>query len=235
MTYNNKRILIISDQHMPYHHQDMFKFLTAMKKKYKPTRIINIGDEVDGHGISFHGSDPDLMSPGDELIAAQKGCKKLEKIFPTMDLVDSNHGSLLYRRGKAGGIPRHMLKSYRDVLQVGAGWNWYPEIVVEYKDFAPVIFKHQFSANTLKNAEQMGCSTVQGHFHSKLEVQYTSSPLSLHYGMTVGCLIDKDSLAFEYNKLQTKRPILGCGVIIDGNPEVVAMKLNRASRWVGSL
>jgi len=232
---NNKRVLIISDLHCPYHHQDSFKFLKALKKKYKPTRVINVGDEVDGHGISFHDSDPDLMSPGDELIAAQKACKELEKIFPTMELCDSNHGSLLYRRGKAGGIPRHMLKDYADVLNVGSGWTWHSEIVVNYKDFAPVVVRHQFTANTLKNAEQMGCSIVQGHHHSKLEVQWTSSPFSVHYGITVGCLIDKESLAFSYNKLQVKRPILGSGIIIDGMPQVIPMILDQDGRWTGRL
>jgi hypothetical protein len=105
----DKRIIVISDMHIPYHHPDTFKFLKALDKTFNATRIINIGDEVDAHGISFHDSDPDLLSPGDELRAAQKELKTLVKIFPKMDLVHSNHGSLLYRRGKAGGIPRHYL------------------------------------------------------------------------------------------------------------------------------
>ena len=41
----NKRILIISDTHCPYHHPDLIPFLKSLKKKYKPDRIIHIGDE----------------------------------------------------------------------------------------------------------------------------------------------------------------------------------------------
>ena len=59
MRAKDKRILVISDMHMPYHHPDSFAFLKAVKKSFDPTRIINIGDEVDNHGISFHDSDPD--------------------------------------------------------------------------------------------------------------------------------------------------------------------------------
>lgn len=235
MKAKDKRILVISDLHCPYQHKDAFKFLEAVKKEFKPTRIINIGDEVDNHGISFHDSDPDLLSPGDELIAAQKAIAELEAIFPEMDLVHSNHGSLSYRRGKAGGIPRHFLKDYNDVLGVGDGWNWYEEIIVKAHARQDIIFKHQFSANILKAAEQMGCSCVQGHYHSKFEISYTSSPRSINWGMTVGCLIDSKSLAFEYNKLQTKRPIIGVGVIENGLPKLVPMILNSNSRWVGKI
>ena len=56
----NKSILIISDTHIPYHHKDVIAFLKGIKKKYKPDRIIHIGDEIDSHAISFHDSDPDL-------------------------------------------------------------------------------------------------------------------------------------------------------------------------------
>ena len=63
----HKSILIISDTHIPYHHKDLFPFLKAIKKLYKPTKIVHIGDEVDKHALSFHDSDPDLPSAGDEL------------------------------------------------------------------------------------------------------------------------------------------------------------------------
>lgn len=229
----DKRILVISDLHIPYHHKDSFKFLSALKKEFNPTRVINIGDEVDNHGISFHNSDPDLMSPGDELLASQEACKELEKLFPKMDLVHSNHGSLSYRRAKAGGIPRHFLKDYNEVLGVGDGWKWHEEILVKISTKQDILFRHQFSANILKAAEQMGCSCVQGHYHSKFEIAYTSSPRSLNWGMTVGCLIDKKALAFEYNKLQVKRPILGVGLIEDGKPRLVPMLLDTNGRWSG--
>lgn len=230
MPKDNRRILVISDLHIPYQHQDYLKFLSAVKAKYKPTRVINIGDEIDNHAISFHKSDPDLLSAGDELIRAREEIVKLEKLFPNMDLVDSNHGSLAYRRGKADGIPRHFLKGYNEVLEVGDGWKWHDQIILK-SGKQQIIFRHQFSANVLKSAEQMGMSCVQGHYHSKFEVSYTSSPLALNWGMTVGCLIDSHALAFEYNKLQVKRPILGVGLINEGIPHLIPMACGKTSRW----
>ena len=82
-----KVILVISDQHIPHHHIDMLDFLRAIKKKYKPTRILNIGDEIDGHAISYHQPNPDLASAGDELRKAVKIIHELEDLFPKMDLV----------------------------------------------------------------------------------------------------------------------------------------------------
>ena len=60
-------ILLIPDLHIPYHHPDSFAFLDAVKRKYKPTEVINLGDMEDNHAISFHESDADLFSAGDEL------------------------------------------------------------------------------------------------------------------------------------------------------------------------
>ena len=76
-----KCILVISDQHIPHHHQDMIPFLSAIKKKYKPTRIINIGDEIDAHAISYHSPNPDLASAGDELKKSLETIHELEKLF----------------------------------------------------------------------------------------------------------------------------------------------------------
>ena len=228
----DKKILVISDLHAPYNHVDAIAFLRAVNKEFNPTRVINIGDEVDYHSISFHDSDPDLMSPGDELIAAQDTIWELEEIFPEMDLVHSNHGSLAYRRAKASGMPLHFIRSYNEILEVDDGWTWHDEILVKVNHTQDILFRHQFKANIIKTAEQLGCSCVQGHHHSTFDIQYTSNPRSLNWGMTVGCLIDTKSLAFAYNKLQTKRPILGVGIIENGLPKLIPMILNKNGRWV---
>ena len=71
----NKRILVISDMHIPYHHKDSIKFLKEIKKEFKPDRIVNIGDSIDFHNISMHDSNPDLPSAGDELNLTKKYIK----------------------------------------------------------------------------------------------------------------------------------------------------------------
>ena len=106
----NKRILVISDMHLPYQHKDAIKFLAEIKKEFKPDRVINIGDLLDFHAISMHTHDPDLASAGHELTMARKYVKELESIYPQVTEVDSNDSSLVYRRAIKYGMSREFLR-----------------------------------------------------------------------------------------------------------------------------
>ena len=76
----HESVLVISDLHIPYHHKDSFKFLQKIKKQFKPDTVINIGDLLDFHAISFHEHNPDLPSIGDELTVSKGYIKELESI-----------------------------------------------------------------------------------------------------------------------------------------------------------
>lgn len=231
----NECVLVISDLHIPYHHPDAFSFLKAVKKKYKPDRIICIGDEVDNHAMSFHDSDPDLRSAGDELRESRKLIKELEKIFPKMDLVDSNHGSMFYRKAKAHGIPKCAILPYNDLLGVGNGWKWHNELTIKMSDGKPCYFHHGRGADITKVSMSHGMSAVQGHYHEKYKIEYWGNTLSLNWGMQVGCLIDDDAYAFAYNNTNLKRPIIGCGIIISGQPVLLPLIKDKKGRWIGEL
>ena len=113
----NRRILVISDTHAPYHHKDTIRFLKAIKDEYAPDRIIHIGDEIDNHAMSYHYHSPDLFSAGEELIRAREVIWQIEDMFPKVDVLESNHGSLWYRKAKTHGIPREALKTYEEILK----------------------------------------------------------------------------------------------------------------------
>ena len=122
-----RSILVIPDQHMPYHHQDMIAFLSTVKDAFKPDVVVNLGDELDHHALSFHDSDPNLDSAGAELERARPVLLELAKLFPQQLVCNSNHGSMHYRRAKAHGIPVQYLRRYREVLFPdggGEGWSW---------------------------------------------------------------------------------------------------------------
>jgi hypothetical protein len=223
--HDNSRILILSDMHIPYHHPGLLPFLDGLKTRYEPTRIICVGDELDKHAMSFHDSDPDLDSAGKELERAREVIAKIERMFPVMDLIDSNHGSMVHRKAKHHGIPRHYIKSYNDVLGVGPGWKWHYDLTVELPDGKPVYFHHGKSADGLKLSQTTGMSCVQGHYHEKFNVAYWANSLGLYFSMQVGCLIDDGSYAFAYNNVNLRRPIIGTGLIIDGIPILEAMPL----------
>lgn len=230
-----KRILVLSDQHMPYEHKDMFRFLAAIKKKYNPTLIVNIGDEVDHHALSFHDSNVDLPSAGDELVKASAKLKQMQKLFPRMVLVDSNHGSLAVRKLKHHGIPLKYLATQQQIYGVTDKWQWVNELKLKLPNGVTCLFVHGISKNGMKLAAQRATCLVQGHYHTEFRIDYISNPDNLLWSMQVGCLIDKKALAFEYDKLNLTRPVIGTGVIIDSKPLLIPMILNKNGRWTGKL
>ena len=231
----NERILVISDLHFPFHHKDTFEFLSAIKRKYKPDRVICIGDEVDNHAMSFHDTDPDLYSPADELRAARTYIWKLETMFPKMDIMESNHGSMFFRKSKKYGIPAAAMKSYNELWGVGPGWKWHTELTLKMSNGQKCYFHHGRYADVAKVSREYGMPAVQGHYHERYKIEYWANTEQLAWGMQVGCLADDHSLALAYNNTNLKRPIVGCGIIIDGHPKLLPMVLNKKHRWIKTL
>lgn len=233
-TKQYRRILVLSDMHHPYCHPDTVPFLKALQKKYKFDKVVCIGDEVDFHALSFHDSDPDLDSAGTELKQAIDSLKPIYKLFPEVSVVDSNHGSMVYRKGLASGLPKAALRQYREVLQAPYGWKWSFDLTLK-TPLGPVYFCHGKSGSAGRLASQYGMSCIQGHFHEKAQITYISTPEKLMFDCHTGCLANDKSLALGYNKVNPRRPIVSLVVVIDGIPQIVPMILKAGGRWIGYL
>ncbi len=233
-----RRILVIPDQHAPYHHPDALNFLIHVASEFKPDLVVNLGDELDYHAMSYHDSDPNLDSAGVELRKGRKWLNSLERVFPNMLICDSNHGSMYFRKAKTHGIPVQLLVTYRESIfgrgKRGKGWQWAESWRVPTPG-GDVLFKHQPSGGILIDAAHNQANLVVGHHHGNFSVEYSASSEFLYWGCYSGCLIDKDSYAFAYGKHTLRKPILGCTVIIDGLPHLIPMRLSKEGRWVGSL
>lgn len=229
--YKTKTILTISDMHIPYHHPDSFDFLAECKKRYKPDLVVSMGDLADFHDISFHDSDPDLMSAGDEMRALQKYSKQLEKIFPKMYVIGSNHGDLPARRAFASKMPKHFLRPYNEIYGVGKGWQFIDDLTLN-DGKESIYFSHGVAKDGLKLSAQRGVNSVQGHYHTEFRIDYISNPQNLLWAMHTGCLLDKRALAFAYNKLDVNRPIIGTGAIKNGHPFLIPMIIDKNHKWV---
>jgi|TARA_B100000519_G_C14211570_1_gene422904 predicted phosphodiesterase len=227
----HERVLVISDLHIPYHHKDSFKFLEEVKKQFKPDTVINIGDLLDFHAISFHEHNPDLPSIGDELSIAKAHIKELESIFPVVTEVHSNHSSLVYRRAIKYGMSAQFLRPYGEFLGTKK-WQWVDDMVLKLSNGKKVYFTHGKSADILKVSQTMGMSAVQGHYHTKFCISYWANPDDLYWGMNVGCLINQKSMAFSYAKNFNTRFVLGCGIIINGVPRLLPMVLDNKGNWI---
>lgn len=230
-----KKILVISDTHFPYHHKDTFRFLEKLNKHYKPDCVVHIGDEMDWHSINVsHVINPDLPSPADELLSGQSLCHQLEKIFPSMWLLESNHGSMVLRRAMAKGMSKWFIKDYNEILDVSNKWKWTERLILE-TDKGRIVFAHQMTKDIAKSVQATSCSCVQGHYHTVSEIKYSGNDFHLNWGMTVGCLVDKKSLAMAYMKVNLAKPVLSCGVITNGIPYIVPMVLKKNGSWDGNI
>jgi hypothetical protein len=233
--YTKHTILCISDAHIPYMHPDMFAFLAALKKKYTPDLVVSMGDLADFHGISFHDSIPDLDSAGAELLKVQKYSKQLEKLFPNMVILGSNHGDLPMRKAVAHGLPKALFRPYNEIYGVGAGWLFIDDLTIKTKGHPDLYLTHGLAKNGLKIAQQRGQRVVQGHYHTSFDISYCGNPNELLWSMATGCLIDRKSLAFAYDRLNLHRPVIGTGVIVNGYPRILPMILDYSGRWTKEL
>jgi len=230
----HKRVLVVSDYHAPYQREDAILFLKEIKKQYKPDFVLSIGDLLDAHALSFHDTNPDLPSAGDELKLAKEYIKELENLFPELIEIDSNHSSMIFRRALKHGLPKAYLKDYGEFLGTKK-WKWVDDLVITLPNNQRCLFTHGRSADVLKVSQTNGMNCVQGHFHTKFLIEYWSNPDNLFWGMQVGCLINQKSLAFEYAKNFKTRFIMGCGMIIDSQPKLLPMVLDNKGKWIGKL
>lgn len=195
---------------------------------------ITVSGNCDQHALSFHDSDPNLDSAGVELEKAKVQLEGIHKMFPNVLLPHSNHGSLIYRRAFAHGIPIQYIKKYRDILfpQHGApGWSWADAWHLE-TPMGTVRFVHQTSGDFLLNAAHEGVNLVQGHEHGQMTIKYAANSHKLYFAAKAGCLIDPDSMAFAYGKLHRNKPLLGIMTITEGCPAIIPMLLDNSGRWV---
>lgn len=227
-------VLVISDTQGPFEHRDSVSFLKAVYRKYNCTEVVHAGDEADHHAISEWDHDPDGMSAGDEYRALLKSLKPFYKAFPRVKVCESNHTSRPFRLAMKHGLPKAYLKDYRTILEAPRGWRW-----ADSWEIDGVRYQHGMGYSgrngAIKAAERNMQSTVIGHLPAHAGIQYTANAKHLIFGMNVGCLINVKAYAFAYGKHNASKPIIACGVVLNGVPTLITMKLTKNGRWTGKL
>jgi predicted phosphodiesterase len=218
-------IMLFGDLHLPYHHKEAFDFLEAVKKKYKPTQIVCLGDLVDNHAISYHESNPDLFSAGDELRLATEYVQVLADIFPKLVILQGNHDRLGVRKARTVGLPSRFIRDNSEVFNMPKDWEWKFEHFIDMSDDRKLWLRHNLRKDALEVAKYHDVCFAQGHYHESFVVESYQDKHQNVFGATIGCLVDDTSLAMEYNKANLKRPQLGCMIIQDGIPKLISMEL----------
>ena len=222
------RVLVIGDTHAPAMHPRYIRFLKDVDRKYNCNRVVHIGDLVDWNAISFHEKDPSQPSPSEEYELAYRQVQKIYKAFPEVDYLIGNHSDLPGRKARAAGLPEEVILGFRELLGID-GWT----IHERYSDLKidNVIYRHGDKGKggtriaAFRNAVDEHTSLVQGHLHAQFGIEYSANHDRAIFGMQVGCGVLPGHPSMKYSRIYSARPILGCGVVINGEPSLIRMKL----------
>lgn len=207
-----KRVLVIADTHVPFHHKNYLKFLKEQYDRFNCDTVVHIGDFADAYGFSFYDLDPDTISLNDELHEVGRIVQEWAKVFPKMILCSGNHEKRIARKLAGAGLPRKFWPTYEQIFQMPKGWKY-----VDSKTIDGVLYVHGEAGDAARACLVNQQSTVSGHLHTKFGVTWHQSPNGKKlFGMQVGTGIDINSYVFNYAK-NHKPQQLGCGVVIEGS------------------
>lgn len=219
---SKRTILVLPDTQIPFHHPYALTFLKQVRDEYKPDVVVHVGDELDKCALSKYPKNPDGMSAGDEHKKAIRAIRPFYEEFPDVLVCDSNHRQRLYKRAYEAGIPEEFIADTHTYMRAPAGWQW-----ADYWIIDAIRFEHGDRASGAGTGPKLidanHASTVYGHHHDSPGVGYVRKANKTMFWMNVGCLIDENSYAMSYAKHNRSKPVLSCGVIVDGVPHVIPM------------
>lgn len=218
-SYNKDNVIFIADLHAPWILKGYLKWCKQQQIKYNCGTVIFSGDIIDSNSWNYHERDPDGMGVKDELYAAKKQLQEAYELFPEAIILLGNHDLLISRKAKTAGLSQEFIKDLSSVLETPKGWQFMHEY---RKD--NVLYIHGSVGDAFKRACDSRMSTCQGHLHSKTFVQWSVSERDAIFGLQVGAGMDREAYAFDYAKPLTKKPIIGCGIILDkGTTPIVTL------------
>ena len=85
-----RNVLVIGDLHEPFCLDEYLDFCVDTYRKYACNQVIFIGDIIDNHYSSYHETDPDGLSGGDELNLAIERIARWKHAFPEAIVIIGN-------------------------------------------------------------------------------------------------------------------------------------------------
>jgi metallophosphoesterase superfamily enzyme len=217
------RVLVVGDLHCPAVHPQYLDFVKGVKKKYKTDTTVFIGDVLDHAAISFHKKNPEHPAALDEYKQAMEEVRRWEKNFRQATITIGNHDDRIFRIAADAGIPSQYIRYYDDLFPNNE-WNWVPSTEID-----GVYYYHGVGASgqypAFNAAKARLQSVVIGHFHSVAGINWIVGPTSRIFGMNVGSGVDRTHPAMQYGSAYLKKPIVSCGVVIDGHPYLELLDL----------
>ena len=217
----SSRVGVIGDTHIPYELDGYMEFCRDTFNQWDVDTVVHIGDLVDHHALSFHDSEPTLKHANGEMEDARDHLQPWYDTFPELTLIMGNHDKIPARQLTKIGIDSEVwMRPLREVYEFPDGWTTENEVTID-----GVLYHHgdtSVGVNGFRNdAKARMVSTVSGHAHGNAGTSATASHHRLVWGMATGCGVDNTTMAMVYGRNFKNKPIISCGIVIDGTLPVV--------------
>jgi hypothetical protein len=225
-----RNVLCVGDLHEPFCLDGYLEHCLAAYEKYECNTVVLLGDCIDLHYSSFHTSDPDGYSAGEELDRAIDKIKVWYKHFNNKTVPNGvsvcigNHDAIIRRKAFESGISKKWVRDYNEVLEC-PDWDF-----KEVHKIDGVIYTHGTGTSgrnaAANKALQFGQPTVQGHIHTEASIITVGE----HWGMQVGCGVDRQAYAMAYSKFFPKTYKISCGVVLNNGKIPLILPLTTLSK-----
>jgi len=210
------RVLVVGDLHLPVAHPGYLQFCKDVYRRWRCNTVVFIGDVTDTHAISFHAAHPECPGPSDEYKLAKMHIATWYRRFPKARICVGNHDERVIRLAESVNIPAKFLRNYQE-LWATPKWTWDYDFIIDN-----VYYFHGTGNSGVHPAfnamKKRLMSTVMGHCHSTAGIKWLVNPQKRIFAMDVGTGIDVRAFQFAYGKHCIQKPILSCGVVLDGTP-----------------
>lgn len=211
---NENNVLVIGDTHLPFDLPGYLEFCRDIQENFDCGTVVQIGDLVDNHFMSYHETIPEGFGGRHELDFAKQRVKEWERVFPEMIITLGTHDKRPMRKMRTGMVVNDWLKSFNEVYDTPE-WRYVDEF-----NHNGVKYVHGTS-DAWTNMLSSGCSVVQGHLHTQASVRWHMLGGNPIFAMQVGTGINDKAYAFEYAISNPNKSHVSCGVIFEGNPIVI--------------
>jgi len=145
-----------------------------------------------------------------ELQQAIAKLKSWYDAFPDADVTLGNHDRIIIRKAQSSNIPSQWIKEFEDVLET-PNWRFVTEVYID-----GVRYVHgDKSGKPRMAAKRDMVSTVSGHYHTDMYVEWFFGKTRAIFAMAVGCGIDSKSYAMGYMQ-GGKKEAIAIGIVKGG-------------------